>query len=50
MPNIFTSSSTVHAYFARYPDEQQAPRTWIAVGPSTLKALQQRNLAAQLLG
>lgn len=47
---LFTSSSTVHAYFTRYPDEQHAPRTWIAVGPSTLKALQQRNLPAQLLG
>jgi uroporphyrinogen III methyltransferase / synthase len=46
---LFTSSSTVQAYFDRYPDEMTEPRTWIAVGPSTLRALQKRGLSAQLL-
>lgn len=36
---LFTSGSTVHAYFDRYPDEVQAQRDWLAVGPSTAKAL-----------
>ncbi len=47
---LFTSSSTVQAYFERYPQEMTAARTWIAVGPSTLKALEKRGLAAQMLG
>lgn len=46
---LFTSSSTVEAYFARYPEEANAPRTWIAVGPSTLKTLQAKNLSARLI-
>jgi hydroxymethylbilane synthase len=46
---LFTSSSTVNAYFARYPEEQQAPRTWIAVGPSTLHTLHARHLPARLI-
>jgi uroporphyrinogen III methyltransferase / synthase len=46
---LFTSSSTVQTYFDRYPEEAKANRTWIAVGPSTLKALQKRGLTAQLL-
>lgn len=32
---LFTSASTVKAYFESYPDELSAHRTWLAVGPST---------------
>jgi len=46
---LFTSSSTVQTYFDHYPEEMTTHRTWIAVGPSTLKALQARGLTAQLL-
>jgi len=46
---LFTSSSTVQAYFERYPEESKTGRTWIAVGPSTLKALEQRGLPARML-
>lgn len=41
---IFTSSSTVHAYFDLYPEERKADRSWIAAGPSTLMALQVMDL------
>ena len=46
---LFTSSSTVHTYFERYPKEKDAHRTWIAVGPSTLKTLHKLGLPSQLL-
>ncbi len=46
---LFTSSSTAEAYFDRYPEEMTAARRWIAVGPSTLKTLQQKGLTAKLL-
>lgn len=46
---LFTSSSTVQAYFNRYPEEAAADRTWIAVGPSTLRTLQGLGLMARLL-
>ncbi|MGA1194666.1 MAG: uroporphyrinogen-III synthase, partial [Kiritimatiellia bacterium] len=46
---LFTSSSTAEAYFDRYPEEMTAARQWIAVGPSTLKTLQQKGLTAKLL-
>ena len=46
---LFTSSSTVQVYFDSYPGELSAARTWIAVGPSTLEALQGRGLEAELL-
>ena len=46
---LFTSTSTVNAYFAAYPDELKAGRTWIAVGPSTLKALESRGLSAECI-
>ena len=46
---LFTSSSTVEAYFARYPEESAAPRTWIAIGPSTLKALQKKGFTSARL-
>lgn len=41
---IFTSSSTVEAYFDLYPQEQEAERAWIAAGPSTLITLQNKPL------
>ncbi|MCS6770825.1 MAG: hydroxymethylbilane synthase [Kiritimatiellae bacterium] len=46
---IFTSTSTVRAYFERYPDERRARREWLAVGPSTLRALQELGLDAESL-
>jgi uroporphyrinogen-III synthase len=46
---IFTSTSTVKAYFKNYPREREASRTWIAVGPSTLKALTAEGVPAELL-
>lgn len=46
---LFTSTSTVHAYFRHHPGERSATRTWLAVGPSTLKALQELNLQAETL-
>jgi uroporphyrinogen III methyltransferase/synthase len=46
---LFTSTSTVHAYFRHYPQERTAARAWLAVGPSTLKALQEMNLEAEIL-
>lgn len=46
---LFTSGSTVEAYFSRYPEEHTAERAWLAVGPSTAKALVARGLEAQQL-
>lgn len=46
---LFTSSSTVNTYFDFYPEELQSNREWIAVGPSTLKALNRLGLHARLL-
>lgn len=46
---LFTSSSTVQTYFDRYPEELRAQREWIAVGPSTLKALEKHGLTARTL-
>jgi len=41
---LFTSPSTVKAYFDHYPREQQAQREWLAVGGSTWSALQERGM------
>lgn len=46
---LFTSTSTVQAYFRHYPQERTASRAWLAVGPSTLKALQELGLDAEIL-
>ncbi len=46
---LFTSASTVEAYFSRYPDERTAQRSWLAVGPSTAKALAAEGLVAEQL-
>lgn len=43
---LFTAASTVAAYFDHYPEERTAPREWLAVGSSTLAALQARGLKA----
>jgi uroporphyrinogen-III synthase len=46
---LFTSTTTVQTYFRRYPLERERKRTWLAVGPSTLKALQELGLEADSL-
>jgi uroporphyrinogen III methyltransferase/synthase len=46
---LFTSTTTVRAYFKNYPHELKAARTWLAVGPSTLRALQQLGLQGETL-
>lgn len=46
---LFTSSTTVRAYFRRYPGELTTKRTWLAVGPSTLIALQQAGVNGETL-
>lgn len=46
---LFTSSSTVRAYFELYPDEQRTQRTWLAVGPSTAEALERIGLTADII-
>jgi uroporphyrinogen III methyltransferase / synthase len=46
---LFTSGSTVHAYFDAYPAELQASRTWLAVGPSTLKTIEEKGLVADMI-
>ena len=37
---LFTSSTTVRAYFEAYPSEINKQRTWLSVGPSTSEALE----------
>jgi uroporphyrinogen-III synthase len=44
---LFTSTSTVNAYFTLYPEELDRNRRWLAVGPSTLRALEKRGLPAK---
>lgn len=46
---LFTSTSTVNAYFRNHPGERKAKRRWLAVGPSTLKALQDAGLDAEAI-
>lgn len=46
---LFTSTTTVQAYFRRYPLERERKRTWLAVGPSTLKALEDLHVEAESL-
>jgi hydroxymethylbilane synthase len=46
---LFTSGSTVKRYFELYPEELSAERDWLAVGPSTLKALQDKGLEARTI-
>ena len=46
---VFTSPSTVQAFFDRYPEERRAQRQWLAIGPSTLEALRQAGLRGELM-
>ncbi len=46
---LFTSGSTVDAYFDRYPEEKEAQRTWLAVGPSTANALTRHGLRSETI-
>ncbi len=46
---LFTSTSTVKAYFDTYPHELEEHRTWLAVGPSTLNALEAMGLSADII-
>lgn len=46
---LFTAGSTVNAYFDQFPEEQHAPREWIAVGTSTLHTLLKRGLEGRTL-
>ncbi len=46
---LFTSPSTVRAYFTQHPEEQRRDRTWLAVGPSTQRAIEALGLRAEAL-
>ena len=46
---LFTSASTVRAYFDLYPKELESPRTWLAVGPSTAEALERLGLDVDII-
>jgi len=46
---VFTSPSTVQAFFERYPDERRARREWLAIGPSTLEALGRMGLKGAMI-
>jgi len=46
---LFTSASTVLTYFENYPEEAGSSRTWLAVGPSTLRAIEATGLHGELL-
>lgn len=46
---LFTSSSTVDRYFQDFPAELNAARSWLAVGPSTLRSLEALGLEADVI-
>lgn len=46
---LFTSTSSVNYYFELYPEELREQRTWLAVGTSTLKAIEKYELKGQIL-
>ena len=46
---LFTSGSTVQAYFDQFPAEKSSQRTWLAVGTSTLKALDKLGIDGELM-
>lgn len=43
---LFTSGSSVQYYFDLYPEERGQHRIWLAVGPSTRKAIEAHGLTA----
>lgn len=45
---FFTSPSTVRSYFGHYPAERTARRRWLAIGSSTLAALQAEGLNGEI--
>jgi hydroxymethylbilane synthase len=47
---LFSAGSTVNAYFEAFPDERHAPREWLAVGTSTLRALESLGLPGRIAG
>jgi len=46
---LFTSGSTVRAYFEQFPEERSAGRRWVAVGTSTLRVLDELSLSGETL-
>ena len=46
---LFASPSAVREYFRRYPTERDAPRAWLAIGPTTLDCLASLGLHTQSL-
>lgn len=46
---LFTAGSTVRSYFEAFPEEKTADREWVAVGTSTLKALEEFGLSGMIL-
>jgi uroporphyrinogen III methyltransferase/synthase len=46
---LFSSGSTVTAYFDQFPDEIRSRREWIAVGSSTLRILHQQGVDGRIL-
>ena len=46
---LFTSSSTVNAFFENYPEEKESNREWLAVGPSTREALEKHGLKGYII-
>lgn len=46
---LFTSTSAVRGYFAAYPGERAAARSWLALGPPTRDALTALGLKADVI-
>ena len=46
---LFTSPSTVESYFRFNPGERATPRRWLAIGPSTRRALEAMGLRGETL-
>ncbi len=46
---LFTSTSTVRAYFEAYPEERHTTRSWLAIGPSTAASLREIGLTTEII-
>lgn len=46
---LFTAASAVRAYFDTFPDEKTADRDWLAVGTSTLAALDKAGVPGRIV-